>query len=941
MIRRIKSDLLAFLVLMGLPLAIFAPAALRQAVFFFGDITLFFYPTHLAYADALKQFRLPLWEPRMFTGFPLFAEGQIAALYPSHPFLYGLLPIDVATNYDILLHLGWVAFGTYLFARIIGLQRPSAMLAGLALGLGGFFVARLQHMSVLATASWLPWLLWTWEHAEQATTFGARLRWLALMVLFSGFQLFGGHPQFAFLSAIMICLYALVNFQRTARLQSETLPAFARTWIERVQKWYVTLPTSIRRPINFVLRYFDPIQATPAVIAFALGASLAAVQLMPTFELGGFSDRATGLLPKFFNAFSLRPVHYLMLLHPFVMGNPYPSISVEVIGYIGFLPVILALLAPFINRQRRVFFFLAIALIALFLGLGDQNIFYRGLRYLPLFNYFRVPSRFFFWYSFAAVMLAAFAFDVLIVRAKTTARLMRGQMFTLASFALLIALIAGLIPALPLDVWLSVWVFLPVVLALITVWILLRARRGLFTRTTLVALTLGLTVLDLAFFASVYSKTYDVTTPVQDFYTPPPAVSVVKDVSPQGNRALTSLWIYPVLVTMRESLYPNVGMTFNVPNAVSYTPLIPQRTGEYLEVMNSQMVNLMNVRYYILPQMLPTDARTEGNDLANDFGLQVVLNDVTFPATPTTKLKIASSLAQSVDYPTSTPVARLQVMCQEGLRTLPILAGNHTAEWAYDRTDVQKIIKQIRPPVATTYAARSAFPIEAHDGHTWLGEFDLTRDGKPCDLSNVYVFPLIPQGLLRVEHVTLVAPDGKETSLAHLQAQSDHELIYRSNFVAIYENHDPLPRAFLVHNAHLAEDNVALKEMSSATFKPRETLVLADGTPLQAGGAQTANELVQIVDYKPERVVLNARVESEAYLLLTDSWYPDWVARVDGVATPIHRADYIFRAVRLAPGEHHIEFEYRPSSLYIGAGISACVLLIVIGAFVLSRRFSV
>jgi uncharacterized membrane protein YfhO len=72
--------------------------------------------------------------------------------------------------------------------------------------------------------------------------------------------------------------------------------------------------------------------------------------------------------------------------------------------------------------------------------------------------------------------------------------------------------------------------------------------------------------------------------------------------------------------------------------------------------------------------------------------------------------------------------------------------------------------------------------------------------------------------------------------------------------------------------------------------------------------------------------------------VLTDSWYPGWIARVDGIETPIERADYIFRAVRLAPGEHRVEFEYRPASLQIGALISGVALLALFGVVVVSKR---
>ena len=924
-IAKIKTDWLAIFLLAGLPLAVFAPAALRQAVFFFGDIFLFFYPTHLAYADALRQGRLPLWEPRMFAGFPLFAEGQIAALYPLHPFLYGLLPIDLATNYDILIHLAWTAIGTFLFARALKLHPASAFLAGVAFGMSGFFVARLQHMSVLATASWLPWLMWAWEKSEQSVTMRARLRWLVAMALMSGIQLLGGHPQFAFLSAILVGLYAFVNWKR-----DPVCNGFSRLQTAKA--------VTTNRVLNWFIEYFTLPHMVPVVIVFSLGAAIAAAQLMPTFELGGFSNRATGLLPKFFNAFSLRPIHYLMLFLPFVQGNPFPNVSVEVIGYIGLFPVLLAIGAPLVRRDRRVMFFAVVALVALFLGLGDMNPAYRALRYLPLFNYFRVPSRFFFWYSFAAAMLAAIAFDYLLARARVTMRLTREQKIAMACFALLIALVAGLMPAVPLESWLAVWVWLPLVFALVAAWVLLGARRGLFTRTTLIALVIGLTALDLACFAAVYSKTYDAMTTLQDFYAPPRSLEFVKDLKPQDGRILSSLWIYPVLSTMRETLYPNISMIYGVPNAISYTPLIPQRTGDYIEKMNAPMFNLLNVRYYLLPQLLPVDAKTEGDDLNNDFALNVVLHYATFPARPLTKIKVESSIAQSVDFPTGTPVARVQVMCEDGMLTIPLRAGNDTAEWAYDRTDVLKVVKHARPEIATTFPARSAFPTEDHAGHTFLAQFDLTREGKPCNASGVYIFPLISYGLIRVERVLLVAPDGSADSLAQITGQSEQSLIYRSNYVAIYRNEDALPRTFLVHDAHLADDDAALKEMTRNDFKPRETLILADGNAIRAGGAQQPGEFARIDEYKPERVVVSARVNADAYLLLTDSWYPGWLARVDGVDAPIQRADLIFRAVRLAPGEHRIEFEYRPPSLYVGVGISAIALLVLVGVLVVSRR---
>lgn len=926
-----STDSLAIIFLALWPLLYNWQAALRQAVFTFGDIFLFFYPTHRVYAEALREFRLPLWTPEMLAGFPLYAEGQIGALYPTHPFLYGLLPIDLATNYDILLHLSWVAIGTYLFARALRLHPAAAVLAAMCFGWGGFFTPRYQHMSVLATAAWLPWLLWAWEKREQETNSGRRARWFILLSLMSGVQLLGGHPQFAFLSAILLAFYSVVRWKRAPAHSSPIKGNGGGKTDVRVR---------IQPALDLFAEYFNPRALLPVILFFSLGALLASAQLVPTFELGNFSSRASGLLPKFFNAYSLRLVHFVMLFYPFIIGNPYPQVSVEVMGYIGLPALLFALCSIFVRRDRRTVFFLFVAIGALWMGTGDQNIFYRGLRYLPLFSYFRVPSRFFYWYTFCAAMLAAITFDYFIVRAKEVARPTRSVITAATILGILAAIVVGLVPILPVEAWVEVWVWLPLILGGVGVWVLLGARRGLFSRGTLVATMLGISLVDIALFSAVYSKTYDATTTVADFYRAPDSLSVIKDVSDSGNRVLTSLWIYPVPATMRESLFPNIGMIYGVPNAIGYTPLIFERHGQYLEKMSAGMMNLLNARYYLIPQMLPTIPQVEGDDLENDYMLKPQKQVVSIPPTAATGLVVTSALAQSESMKDGDAVARITLTTLDGKSKSVILrAGLDTAEWAFDREDVRAIIRHSQPKIASTYPARSAFPTVSHPGHTYLAQYDISDQGKPITVTSVYITPVIHPGLVHYEKLALVSPDGKELSIAHLAGRDDQSLIFRSYYVAVYENPDSLPRAFIVHNTKIFPDEAAYPRMNRDDFAPRRLLLLASGAELAIGdGAQRQDESVQIVEYEPERITLNVQASAECYLLLTDSWYPGWIARVDGIETPIERGDYIFRAVRIGIGTHRVTFEYRPLSLYAGAALSLIALGILAGVYVWSRR---
>jgi uncharacterized membrane protein YfhO len=59
------------------------------------------------------------------------------------------------------------------------------------------------------------------------------------------------------------------------------------------------------------------------------------------------------------------------------------------------------------------------------------------------------------------------------------------------------------------------------------------------------------------------------------------------------------------------------------------------------------------------------------------------------------------------------------------------------------------------------------------------------------------------------------------------------------------------------------------------------------------------------------------------------------------VETPIDRADVIFRAVKLMPGRHVVEFDYEPFSFEAGAAISVVSLIVAAAlAFVIRRRFA-
>jgi hypothetical protein len=107
----------------------------------------------------------------------------------------------------------------------------------------------------------------------------------------------------------------------------------------------------------------------------------------------------------------------------------------------------------------------------------------------------------------------------------------------------------------------------------------------------------------------------------------------------------------------------------------------------------------------------------------------------------------------------------------------------------------------------------------------------------------------------------------------------------------------------------------------------REVLLDRDPSPRPPAGVRSPILLARLAEDRPERVVAEITTNSPGLLVLTDLFYPGWLAEEDGRRLEIRRADGFFRAVALPPGTHRVTFRYRPLSVLVGAGISAAALL--------------
>jgi len=283
----ILADLAILILLILLPLLLFAPVALGSKTLLPADYLFLFEPYQAAAADlgvafphnhlvadlilqnyAWKQYlveaiqnrELPLWDPYLFAGHPFLANGQHSALYPLS-LVYYVLPLWRAFGVFAWLQLGLAGIFAYFFARVLGIRRLGGLIAGITFQFSGFMVvSSIPHPMIIAAASWLPFLLAMVESIiQQRPALGKRpatLPWALLGALGLGCQMLAGHVENTYFTLLVTGAYALW------RLIGESAS-------RRISEWFA----ASRRATMWL------------IVMLVLGLALGAVQFVPLYEV--------------------------------------------------------------------------------------------------------------------------------------------------------------------------------------------------------------------------------------------------------------------------------------------------------------------------------------------------------------------------------------------------------------------------------------------------------------------------------------------------------------------------------------------------------------------------------------------------------------------------------------------------------------------------------
>lgn len=969
-IRAVLFGILPLLVLAGFIVAVFFEGLSGGALAFGRDTTTFYYPLTSWAASELRAGRLPLWTPLIFGGYPIFADGEIGLLSPFQ--LPLLLYLDTPTAYGAmrLIHFLAAGLGLFLYARLLGANGLGAAIGGLAFAFSSFMVGHLQHDNIMRTAVWLPWLLLAAEQALR-TAGPARAAWIAGGALVLALQGLGIHIQPLLMSLIALGFAVIVGpFGRAAApsgVGPRVSPAAA---LGRLV--YSTREALSRQGLAGLTGDWLSSRFWLMLLMVGTGLGLAAVQLVPLYQLGLRSMRPTLSSYTYATSFAVSPPQLLTLFFPAMFNFDAERhwalwATHESTLYVGVAPLLLAVIALACVRGRAVSFFGMLALASLILTFGDYLPIkpYTLVWNLPGFGYLRAPARFSLLFSFALAMLAALGTTWLTVRARRAghSRPLISVLTGLFVLPLILALaIAGLRwwlrfdPGRAVDLlglalqtskenaqlgpWhvyyglleftrpdnmrtalgLALLLAVPLVIRL---W-LARPRLDALWGCLLLALTVtDLWVFVTRFYPDTQLRTLTPSGPMINFLTGQPR---------------------PFRVFVEPSLNPRFGAnqlaTVGIETVNGYSSLEPPRFTDYWwSVVNqdNMLLDLFDVRYVLAARQsagartfegasyYPSDRLVSGT-AANPSGQE------TFRVRQTrvTALVSIGAVEGLGEVPAGTAVAEITLIGPDGAReVVPVRAGIDVAEY---------LAPEPGYPMADYIGPRViwAGPLFAPDNPSldqpvrlYGSTLPLTQ---PFETIAVEVRMLAPAGRLHLNGLGLRAPDSSVLSVRAID-KAKYRLLDQDPTAILLENTQARPRVSVVGEAIPANGPTTAARLTDLRWDPSRQVVVEGMPAADIHGSSTSGPVgeARLLESTPLRIEVQAEMAAPGYLILADRFDDGWQATVDGVDTPIARANGVERAVAVPAGSHHVTFFYRPFPILLGVGLTGVAALIWFG----------
>lgn len=944
---------LVTLTLVLLPVAVLAAAWPLGGVTAVGDDLIYYLPVRQYIGERIRDGELPLWNPLVSMGAPLAADPQSGLWYP-FTWLFVFMPPLAAYGLSLGVHFALGGGGMYRFLRSLRHDWRAAFLAAIAFELGGYMVAHRAHLTIHHAVAWMPWIFYFWQRFAD----GGRYRHFALAASCFGLQLLVQHMQPSLIMGVLLTAYVLYIL-----------------WPKRRSLWW-------QYPLGM-----------------ALGAGIAAVQILPTWFHFSGSGRSTPAYYLFVEN-SWVPPSALMFLFPMLYGSATPNFLwterwwgvshfCEQWCYLSIAILLLAAASSALFRprsegrteavkttfsrdlknrawfsrvrcrllslrgcNREVLFWWAACVIALVIALGSISPLTQLLFHLPIYRSLRVPARWILVWSFAVPILASMVVTVLLGSKPERDRVVR-RLIWLGKRALPVA-VAVCLALMAFTRWRADWLAgaLPRFIAQ-PVWsgakaALRPSNPAIWWPLLMMAITIGLLLWwvrsrrHMAFGALFLLCVIDLASL---------AACIDIDTKTYIRRNLTEA---QPLTRAVGDLRPRPGERL----------LVPRLTASY---------------YHPLEALWPLANVTQGVPTLNGYG----------PLSAVGQRQLFSFMAWGASERMLGLLRNPDLLRLMGVRFVAARDAEERSllSWAQSPADQSPVFQRI----AGTEVME---PVSWWTGLLWPvrvdtpGIYRLELDADPVPGSTSRWFVRLEAGpytelapthcvepldlALGPRRMPFLFVCRKAPGAAFVRIKSELGKALRAGkgtFGRVAPLPDPAgaePQSPFTWRADVP-DGVTLYELEGAhelvwlarevkvlpglsaiidrLLRPQSPIapgtVLLESNPAVASGFRSSAGFVSYTRAAGHHLKVRTDSQTEQLLVFNESYDQGWKALMDGIAVPVLRANAVCQGVYLPAGRHEVQFLYRPTGLILGSTVSGAAIMALLcgGLWILCRRY--
>jgi len=364
---------LPFLAMLAIFILYFYPVLFEGNTLVYKDVAHFAYPMKLYIWKVWNLGEWPFWFPNLFHGTPLLSLMHPGVFYP--PAIFFLLKdFTLAFNSYFLFHHLVLMLSVYALSRYWGSSKSASVFSSITALLGGYFLSISSMYNHFHSLVWFPLILLF--HQKYIVEKG--IGYLLITSVLIAFQILAGGPESMILSVLMI--YASSLF---------------------------LIPD-----VGFVDKTFKLM----AVVVLSMG--LSAIQWIPTYHFMEHLTRGEGISFLYSTERSLELRSLADMVLPEISQPLFDSEEDERLVYLnniymGLVPLFILLMGVMrFRKDNFARFWIVIFIVGVFFALGRNNPAYFYIHsWVPFFDLFRFPPKFFFLSAFALVFLSAHGLD--------------------------------------------------------------------------------------------------------------------------------------------------------------------------------------------------------------------------------------------------------------------------------------------------------------------------------------------------------------------------------------------------------------------------------------------------------------------------------------------------------------------------------------------------